>query len=568
MKIFARHGLTPGCLGPREDALLLEGSWPEPDRAGRLQALDDLIDSRFAWIDEEASRLADELTRDAVPSGDGTLQRAGFAWLDALRLRYELVKLLRVVAHFETLAAPDRPAKLEVYVERDLDHDYEALLRAVARRIGARLTIVELFTERVTPRLPRPANRLPRRLLSQWTDRLLSGRPIGDAGAPRVVLCGNPNLLDPLCRELSARDCRLWWLHDRFPIRNWLRWQPRGVHQLACDLVDEVEPTLSGQWPAEAALSRDLDLAEALRHWNQLRVQADAPRFARLARAIREHFQSIRPTHLILDEDCSPLQRVAIAAAREVGATSLVVQHGIPAVRFGYAPLAADRICAWNEASAAQLRDWGVPAQQIVTTGGLAFHSPSLARRPGAIEQPPRVLLLATTPATSRRPDAVSFSLTEAAERELYRAACQAVQHLGGTLLARVHPRRSDRAALQSLFAEFPKLRAEFAPTGPLEACFAQADVAISCASTAGYQAVLAGVPVVQLLPRGAGDLLADASWGWRGTARSADELVALLQAALADSSPREVEPLPELEVAAARIADAALGASALAARV
>ena len=42
-----------------EPALLLEGAWPVDEQGPSRWSLDEWIDARQAWIDDEASRLAE-----------------------------------------------------------------------------------------------------------------------------------------------------------------------------------------------------------------------------------------------------------------------------------------------------------------------------------------------------------------------------------------------------------------------------------------------------------------------------------------------------------------------------
>jgi hypothetical protein len=559
LKVFSRHELTLGHLAANEPALLLEGSWSdwagEPDERW---SLDDCIDSRFGWIDDEAAKLSEELTSNHAPRPDHPLELPGLAWLDALRLRYELVKLLRVVAFFESLPAERLPDRLEVYVERDVDHDYEGLLRQIAGAVRARLTIVELSTERLSrPRLSPRA--FARRVLSRWTTHIRQSAFNHDG--ERIVLCGNPRVLDAVCADALQRNFRVWWLYERLAVKHYFAWRSHGVEQLVCDDKPTLSTVPTGHWPAAPTLVRDIDLSDALRLWCVTRAVSHGARYAGLLASVWQHFAAVRPTRLILDEDCSALQRAAVAAAQHIGASSVVVQHGIPAIRFGYTPLTADRICVWNDASQKQMEQWGVPIERTRITGSPALLRPSLAH-PRRTSPVPTVLLLWTTPANPRRPDAVNFHLTTRSERQLLRSVCQAIQGVGGRLVVRMHPRRSNAGEMRQIFEEFPGLPTAIDSQLRLDKALQTADCVLSCGSTAGYEALLAGLPVIQVLPPGSGDLLPDAWWGWRGTARDARELEVLLRAALAPTGiNRGMEQPPEGATAARRIVDEALSA-------
>lgn len=560
MKVFARESLTPGHLAADDEALLLEGCWPDASHRGHRWSLDESIDGQFDWIDDEAARLADELTETAPDCGS-PLDLAGLAWLDALRLRYELVKLLRVAAFFENPPERRQTDRLEVYVERNIDHDYEGLLKQIARTAGWRLTIVELSTERQP--LPRfPGTSFARRLLGDWSGRISRATRPEPAADERIVFCGNPRILDPVCREAIARGCRVWWLYERFAVKHFLAWRPAGVEQLVCDSNPARTIAPRGLWPDREIELRGIDLGPALENWSVLQNAEHGAHHAQLFGAVNEHFDTTLPTRLIMDEDASPLQRCAVVAARRHGAPSTVVQHGIPAIRFGYAPLSADQMCVWNAASREQLLRWGVPAERIHVTGSSVISGSEGASSAQRKSNAANVLLLASTPANSRRPDSVRYCLTKASERAMLQAVCRAVERIRGSLQVRLHPRRSDVAALRDLFAQFPMLPATLDRHTDLQSSIAAADCVVSCGSTAGYEALLAGKPVIQMLPPGSGELLPDELWGWVGTARSSDELASLLRRALDNDEPaRPIDPLPDCETAARQILEAALSA-------
>ena len=100
--LFARHDLVDPGRAPHGPALLLEGSWPDETSPERRRSLDDEIDARFPWIDRAASRLAEQLAEPLfLPDAEhGDLPGINAAWLNALALRYYLVKLIRLVAYF------------------------------------------------------------------------------------------------------------------------------------------------------------------------------------------------------------------------------------------------------------------------------------------------------------------------------------------------------------------------------------------------------------------------------------------------------------------------------------
>ncbi len=606
LKVYARYALVDARLRRDEPALLLEGSWPSGD--GQLRwSLDDSIDASQAWIDEEASRVANELARVAadgglagiglederrtsnvqrptsneggVPSlldvrrwtldvGRSASSRPGLAYLNELKLRYYLVKLLRVVAFFDlgqTLSSARHAEKrdpvlhggIELIAARGRDEDYAELLRAIGVAHGWPVVVSWRDADSVPP-ARQPRNRWWRRAagaISGWA------RPSWPAdNAPRVVLCGSRRVLGEMCNELIRRGAHVAWLYDRFAVHTWLRWRRSGVVQLMCNTGDLKPGRTDVQSVPRAAglgllgarlLCHGIDLSAPILHWLARIEQERGAQQARLSQAIDGHFARLRPTALVLDEDATPMARAAVAAARRRGVPSVVVQHGAPRVKFGFAPLAADYVFAWGESSQRQFLRWGVPPECIQVVGRTDFHSvqTSNVQRPtsnveqgdmasATRRQAPEILLFGTTPPRDDRPDAVSFHLTGRTHRQMLWMACAAVASIpGARLTIKLHPRCSDARPYRAAAAEFPQLRSRIVRRGSLQQLVRRAACVINVTSSAGIEAAALGAKVIDLAPAGSLDLLPSHEWNTLGTARSEPELRRLLHVALNDSA-------------------------------
>ena len=103
-------------------------------------------------------------------------------------------------------------------------------------------------------------------------------------------------------------------------------------------------------------------------------------------------------------------------------------------------------------------------------------------------------------------------------------------------LVVKLHPRSPDDPATQAALAGFPSLASRVVRDEPLESLVAEADCVLSCPSSAGIEATLTGVPVIQLLPPGAGGVLPHQQWGMFATARTQSELEQILPRALAEA--------------------------------
>ena len=248
-------------------------------------------------------------------------------------------------------------------------------------------------------------------------------------------------------------------------------------------------------------------------------------------KALGQHFAQSRPDVLVLDEDATPMARAAILAARRAGAPTVVVQHGVPRVQFGFAPPAADLICAWGEPSRRQFLRWGIEPQRVVVTGSPgASVSPRIAKHTGRRE----FVFFATTPPRDERPDAVAFHFTRAAHEQMLDMACRVVSQVAGArLTVKLHPRCRDTKPFAAALAAHPRLHARLVRSGSVAKWARNADCVLNCTSGAGIEAAAWGVPVIELIPRGSIDLLPSAEWGTAGTARDEVELDALVKRVL-----------------------------------
>jgi len=564
LKVFARADLVPANLPPDVPALLCEGSWPECSPAGSRYSLDDAIDVRFAWVDREAARLA-----ECAAEQHRTDSSALFAWLNALSLRYELVKYVRVLAFFEQCYRPHRREALELHLTRGRDETYAALFRELCR--SYRLSRVERWHDAHHRQdLSFPVNRSWRRTIARMTQRSIHSKFEEGADRPRIVLCGNPRVLDPVCEELLGRGAQLWWLYDRFAVRSFARWRLRGVQQLVCD-SDLGRANVFSEPKLTARLAcRGIDLGATVAHWLAERARTHGARQTRLLAEAERRLRTIQPDVILCDEDATPLPRVAIHTTREFGTRSYVVQHGAPCIRFGFSPPAADHLFVWGESSRQQLAQWGVARERIIISGTTTVF-PSLPRegevrgtseRHETRNQITQVVLLATVPPHDHRPDAVEYHLTTKTHRDMLEAACQIVSQLPHSRLTiKLHPRTRDAGSIQAALAAHPTLEARIVRGGNLARLVDRADLVLSCASSAGVEAAARGVPVIQLLPAGSIDLLPTDAWGFQGTARGLAELEALVQAVLHGKRiPSNVSAFAaNCPVAAHRIADTVL---------
>lgn len=562
--VAAREALVDHHEARPASAVLLEGSWPKGGRS-----LDDAIDARFHWIDQAAVYWAECLDELAPADHLSSELPASAAWLNALALRYYLVKLLRVVAYFTEVQPLAPTDEVELLAQWGRDKDYAELIGQLCECAGAALH-VKWNDQPVAPGAAFPVNSRWRRALARlgrWLE------PAATGGSSRVVLCGNPRLLDPVAEELHRRNARLWWLYDRFALGSWLHWRARGVGQLICDSSQGQENRLLVPG-IERVECHGVDLAGPLRRWFAERLETSGARQTRILEQIDASFRRLRPDALVVDEDATPFARAAVAVARQHGATSFVVQHGAPCCQFGFAPLAADRILAWGQSSADQLVRWAVPEERIDVVGSPQhdrLYQTFVGRKGGPAlkvapsKRKPRILLLATVPPRDERPDAAWLHMTRRAYADMMRAAVATIAEIPrARLIVKLHPRAPHDPILEQALADHRGLKARLVRKASLERCLRDIDCVVSCGSSAGIDATLAGLPVVQLLPAGSGEVLPHDQWGLAGTARSAAELKVLVGQVLSGvCPPTAADPrvFGDLSGSAERIAEAVLTA-------
>lgn len=584
MFVFARRSLVPdGWIAtPRSTeraALLLEGDWPDDDLASSVGehrlSLDTKIDAtRFATLDVEAERLTIEIIRTFSASVGEEDLRPNFADINALRLRYETVRWLRIIAFWcncrdEFLGDDETAADVDLYVAPGRDNEYAVLWQAMSHALGFTLRIHFVLRDGAKPaRFSLPRNAWWRRALAAvFANRGSDSdhrRPVASAHRPRVLFVGNPRILDPVCDALLDRGANVAWLYDRFAVGAWFARRSDGVAWLTCDGAEPAVDHPFAKALRSGVTYDGIELSEVVDAWSRRWRRHLGDLQSRQWHRIGRHLASLRPQRIVLDEDATPLARITIAHAARLGIPTTVVQHGVCCVRFGFAPLAADMFCAWDDATRRQLEAWNVPSERIVVTGPPREPSVITARRDDSTAT--RIVLLATLPPRDERPDAVELHLTTSTHAAMLHAACAAVDELRSAtsqdveLVIKMHPRAPHDPQLANTLRKFPSLRHRIVVDGPLGDVLGSADCVLSCVSSAGIEAAAAGLPVVQLLPQGSGSILPAEWYGLLGSARTLEELRPLLQTALARGRVAVSEHVRASSVgAAARIAEVVL---------
>lgn len=562
MQVFVRRSLVPADRQPSGPALLLEGSW-ESD-APQHWALDDVIVApEFEALDVAAQQLAERIIAAAAVRNPGG---PNFADVNVLRLRYAAVKWLRILAFAERFL-PAATQSVELFAGGESDDEYRAAWQALAAARRFPLHVHDAPTTaapEVASAAPSPWwRRVPAAL---FADRREALKP-GGTRAPRLLFIGNPRLLDGICDEALRRGVAVAWLYDQFPVRAWWKRFGQGVRWLTCRGDDQADLYPERLLAADVA-ERGVLLNDVVEAWYRAtKLRSGAIQSRQWSRLVA-HFGRRSFSQLVLDEDATPLARMVVALARRHGVGSWVAQHGVCGVRFGFVPLYADGFFAWDEGSRRQLEAWGESTGNVVVTGS-TYHDEFLAEvaharakcSPAAPVGRKRVMLAAVPAPRDERPDAINFHLTTRTYGEMLAAACDAVAAIpGAQLIVKLHPRAKgcDRPLLEALRRN-AALNFRIVQKQTLGEVLPEIDCVISCASSAGVDAAAAGVPVVQVLPHGSGDVVPAQWYGLLGSARTAAELRPLLEQALASPPAEERGRAASTGSAAARIVDCLL---------
>jgi hypothetical protein len=358
-------------------AILLRGSSLEIPSDSLAYALDDLVDSRHAWLDDEAVSIISRLENRPILGGekhDSILDQITLAYLNGRCLLADLVRLLSPIVYFTEIQPLKKGDRIVLHMSRKWDSDYVDLLTEMAQTFDVELKLIQYETGHVENR-QKPTPWVHRQMGNLAS--LVEPRFLNSSNGRRVILCGDRATLDPLCAELVDRGTRVWWLGDQFSLGIWLQWRHAGVGQLTCQSDRGRKNHIGGNLPHSIQF-RGVNLSPVLGRKIVEQMQKHGRRQTQMVRRIVDHFEAIRPDAILLSEDQSPLARAAVAVARHHGAKSYVIQKDAPTVRFDFAPLVADHFLAWGDSSQKQLLNWGIASSQITPIGS-PRHDPILS---------------------------------------------------------------------------------------------------------------------------------------------------------------------------------------------
>jgi hypothetical protein len=199
------------------------------------------------------------------------------------------------------------------------------------------------------------------------------------------------------------------------------------------------------------------------------------------------------PSAVLVGNDVTPGFRAAVLAASAKGIKSIMVQHGLFAMRLLHDRPLADRIGVWGPAGKAWIESCGVDPARIDIVGHptLRLRAPSrTTERPPLRHRRLRVLYLSSCPYSG-------FHLDEdqCVSLRYLAAAYEACRTVGAQLVARPHPSERSGTWGLSVDDESVPYRVDLGPS--VTHSVACADIVVTTASTTVLDALSLGKPVV-----------------------------------------------------------------------
>lgn len=530
--------------------LLLEGDWGLD--LDSTHSLNELVTGKMAWIDHQACQWYQRLVRNRTISNP-SLDLQDIAYLYGLELRYYLVKVLRCIAGAHDLLSSHNISSIRLFcttTSSDYAIIFEQLCLAFNIPLQLETAHTDTFSERTFLSFLKPSTWLPpsvRFLRKKLATGIITGlhsfppgRNIGKDGR-RILFCGNLHHFRELFHELHLRkDSKVFYLAQQPSLRALIWSRSCGVHFLCCPASDRSN-TLSridSTLPPCSLLTMDVDCRAIIQNWLQQQYINQGGPLKHWLEYLPHLLNQVQPDTVLLDEDVTPFKRLVLTMIDKPEIDSAVLQHGAPYVPFGFTPLVAKKMLAWGPSSEKQFRRWGVDSNRILLTGAPKHDSwcRNAEHESPTPSSDKSLLFLATPHHQAHRPDLVAFQLTERTNACMLRMALEALRTFPEyKMQIKLHPRSDSSSFATEILSGFPDLisRVEILRRGTPYQLARKATCVLSCASSAGIEAMLAHTPVIQIMPPGSVDLVNDNDWGFVTTVRKKQDLVTALHSIL-----------------------------------
>ncbi|MCC6997825.1 MAG: hypothetical protein IT370_24625 [Deltaproteobacteria bacterium] len=197
---------------------------------------------------------------------------------------------------------------------------------------------------------------------------------------------------------------------------------------------------------------------------------------------------ALQPSALVSTTYSSVPGRAAATVTRGLGAAAVYVQHGLVPDRYVYAHFLHDLNCMWGDYEVSALGAHGVDPNSLFVTGAVIYDALiERARAPRPSREGLRIGFLASLTGGD-------YSPPEVCRRTLAAVGRLSDQLPHVTITVKAHPGDRTQVPEESL-APFPKVR--LVRTGTSQDVVLDSDLVIVIASTTGFEACVAGRPLI-----------------------------------------------------------------------
>ncbi len=293
---------------------------------------------------------------------------------------YYFLALFRAYALLDVLNEKETPAKLftttytcdpEQYYGVRLGME-ESSVPSLLKSLGGRWAFeTESFD---LNGMVRPISKESKHTLHDQCRQGLGGLLSRTKRAP-VLFSGNPGLLTPVRKALSERKTRSLRVKYVNSYKGFLASFRGG--QLPFTVPGYSSKPLPFEEKAffeafEGRKTFEVDGVDFLPVvWDRIRnfYRWEAPRIKRFFDEAVKNLKAIQPQCVVVDEDVLPLNRALVCAAKSLDIPTWVIMHGLPVNPEGFVPMAADHIAVWGAYERDVLQKWGVSPEKITITG-------------------------------------------------------------------------------------------------------------------------------------------------------------------------------------------------------
>lgn len=185
----------------------------------------------------------------------------------------------------------------------------------------------------------------------------------------QILYHGNPNILKPVLKELvdlGYRSSEVRWINNSRSAVRAIRNSSLALGRVLSSSNESIEPPPRKE---QALFLEGHNIYPILRDkfddYYQQRFMKDKKEYADLKVKLRKS----KPNLILLDEDVTYEGSLIAITAKELRIPVIVLLHGIPTKKLGFAPFKSTRLLAWGREDIRMLTSWGIPQERICVAG-------------------------------------------------------------------------------------------------------------------------------------------------------------------------------------------------------